>query len=100
METDAQDKLARALARLKALKGQLHPTVYGKEYLGQYNAALNSISEAGFDVTEFRFSGRTQPDVDGRLLIMHIDTVLGYFEIKLATPPNKPGIGFKGPKKE
>ncbi len=88
---------------------QLRQSPFGMEYLAQYNAALDSIAEAGYDVEEFRFKGKSQSYggseryVDGRMLMVHMDTVLGYFELIETppdeTPPDKPEIGFRGPKK-
>lgn len=55
MASDQSDKLARAYARLRALRENLPEYRYIDEvYVEQYHEALRHLEEIGFDVAEFR----------------------------------------------
>lgn len=120
---EEQDKLARALARLRSLKNTLTEgrlsEVYevSEEYVQEYHKALKHLSEVGFNIDEFSVpakmlkrsvatSSYITDDVTYReglwvertFLVMKIDFVIGYFELQNGEDLATGKIDFKGKK--
>lgn len=114
MSTES-DKLARAYARLRALRDNL-PTHYRvkEPYVREYHEALNHLEGLGFDVEEFRvpkdmlarvpiptniMTGETKYGEDLKVertfLLSKLDAVLAYFELVTRKVPTN--IGFRPP---
>jgi hypothetical protein len=100
------DKLARAYARLRALKENMPQYRFVNVFFVQeYHEALKHLEGLGFDVAEFKvpdhhitrttiLSGRSHV-VPRSLLLTKLDAVLAYFELVTQKPPVT--IGFKPP---
>lgn len=124
MATNEQDVLARAYARLSALRKNIDQAImhHGvpETYVREFHAVLTKLEGIGKDVSEFRIpdseitprvtaihtltfanSPKNGADyskekyVDKSLILTKIDALLGYFEITTSEKPRK--IGFTKP---
>ena len=115
MEVD--DRLARAYARLTALKKTLEAVdrrypQFQEKHVHEFHAALDHLAKLNYDVDEFRVPPEevdhretmSDPDgvtysadrwVDREVLLTKLESVLTYFEI--VTAKQKPQLGFHGP---
>ena len=118
MATNEQDVLARAYARLSALRkniGEMVDYLVLEIYVQEFHAVLDRIEGIGIDVPEFRIpdsevkprmtssyvdnssgvSRNTYSEekyVDKAFILTKLDAILGYFEIITSEKPRK--IGF------
>jgi len=105
LASDQSDKLARAYARLSALRENIPKgNMVDGLYLREYHEALKHLEELGFDVAEFKVPDRLVrytflfvggSMVERALLLSKLDAVLAYFE--LVTQKAPASIGFKRP---
>ena len=102
---DAEDRLMRAYARLRALRERVgedehHGGITEKAYVDEFDEALGHLAACAFDVEEFRLKPEhfARYTIGGEavkrpLFLAKLDAVLTYFELKTAQP--KPEIGFR-----
>ncbi len=115
--SEEQDHLARALARLTALRAHIPEKHYSldQHYVDEFEAGLGHLVALGYDIEEFRipaawmhgttivnnFAGgsihRTPPAIDTHLLLTRLDAVLSFFDLR---SPKAREIGFRGPRRE
>ena len=112
--SDANDRLARSYARLRALKENLsnETTIY-EVYVSEYHSILGNLEELGYDLAEFAIpdaalhrriltknviTGQVtygnERYVDRPLFMAKLDAVLTYFSLSRSAEPQKPRIGF------
>ncbi len=116
MATNEQDVLARAYARLAALRkniGEMVDYLVLEMYVQEFHAVLDRIEGIGIDVSEFRIpdseveprtmaswlegdvskhSYSKEKYVDKSFILIKLDAILGYFEISTSEKPRR--IGF------
>lgn len=100
-----RDQVVRAYAKLKALEETMSKGMVPEHQVHQYNRALDELSEAGFDVEEWRIqahvltaishSGSGTRYAPESMMRPRLIAVLRYFEI--STSAEKRDIGFRGP---
>lgn len=107
---EAQDKLARAHARLTGLRRHCDAegasenlagvAMFMDRYVEEFHEALVHLANCGFDVEEFRIRPEHMMGryVDRALFLAKLDSVLTYFEIvTIPAERPKPQLGFHGP---
>lgn len=116
MATNEEDALARAYARLSALRkniGKMVDYLVLETYVQEFHAVLDRIEGIGIDVSEFRIpasevepriraswmEGNTSKHeyfeekyIDKSFILTKLDAILGYFEIITSEKPKR--IGF------
>ncbi len=118
---DVTDRVARAYARLAALKEPLsspsHSYGIDEVFVEEYHGALKHLEDAGFDVAEFRIpmaqlgphlrysnylTGEAHYTetryVAQSLFLAKLDAILTYFTLS-APEKQKDPLGFHGPRK-
>jgi predicted DNA-binding protein (UPF0278 family) len=107
MNTDFQDELARAYARLSSLQQNLNKvkeSIISETYINEYHTILNKLKNIGFEVSDFYIPTTVikeyrdyteEKDVEKTYFLIKIDAVLNYFHIVTSPEPKK--IGFKKP---
>jgi hypothetical protein len=118
MSENKQDVLARAYAKLSALRKNIdqmadYRSKITETYVREFHYVLDSLESLAIDITEFRVpdsevkplitgssleGGKRYSDdkyVDKSFILTKIDAILGYFEIITADKPRR--IGFHTP---
>ncbi len=117
MEKNAQDELARAYARLSALRNNIDKMKeysIPEKYVEEFHTVLDRIKGIGIDTSEFRVpDSEVKPRVtmtihgsggaeriyseekyvDKPFILSKLDAILSYFEIITSEKPKK--IGFR-----
>jgi hypothetical protein len=107
LEMNEVDRIARAYARLTAIKGNVGAKDWwiGSGLIDEYNGALDHLDALWFDVDEFRlpkdrldYGDTGRPTIETNIFMTKLDALLTYFNL-LQQPEQKSAIGFRGPRK-
>ncbi len=123
--SSTQDRLARALSKIRSLRTTLTDTTLANKYevsenyVKEYDEALEHLSALGYDIDEFAvpknmlkrsassanmMSGKVKYRsglwVERTFLLMKLDSALGYFDFMRGDDIAEGKIGFSGKKKD